>query len=74
VREPTVMEDHRALTLFSTKLFVAIDAIDGKLIWARRKQSPRIMRASAVRHFLAAFFRCWKGGGGRCLRGRPDPE
>ena len=28
VREPTVMEDHRALTLFSTKLFVVIDAID----------------------------------------------
>ena len=47
--------------LFSTKLFVAIDAIDGKLIRARRKQSLRIMRASAVRHFSAAFFRCGKG-------------
>ena len=56
VQEPTVMEDHHALTSISMKLFVAIDAIDEKLIRTRRKQSPRTMRALAIRHLLTAFF------------------
>ena len=56
VQEPTVMEDHRALTLISMKPFITINEIDGKLSRTWQKQSLTTMRALANRHFLTAFF------------------